>query len=132
MSSGVLEANRGTSVWCIHCISRIDLCWQGTESLKYYANGDVKEKGIDVLVALELVKVAAAISGPYTHDTVILAAHDTDLEPALSLATQLADGRVETAGWHGAKQLRIPERRLWHTVLDEQDFHASRDSKNYA
>lgn len=77
-----------------------------------------QEKGVDVLVALNLV--ATASSGVY--DIVILAAHDTDLEPALEMAIStepVREGRVavETAGWHQCKRLqpRNGSRGTWHT-----------------
>jgi hypothetical protein len=95
-------------------------------TLKYYRDGTVKEKGIDVLVALRLVVCAAADDG-----LVILAAHDTDQEPALELARQLAGDRVETAGWRGERVLRVPGQRIWHTALDEEHFIKARDRKQY-
>lgn len=51
-----------------------------------YLQGQPREKGIDVLIALHLVR--AAQSGQY--DLVILASHDTDLEPAVDEAAALA------------------------------------------
>lgn len=95
--------------------------------LKYYPDGTVKEKGVDVLVALELVKLAATAGS----DVVILAAHDTDQEPALQLAFQLAGNRVETAGWMHSKRLRVPGEPTWHTQLDEGAFIRCRDAKDY-
>lgn len=101
--------------------------------LKYYDDGagrvEVKEKGIDVLVALELVKVAAALQ---PGDVVILASHDTDQEPALELACQLASGQVETTGWMNSKRLRAPGQQIWHTQLDRDAFARCRDQKRYA
>jgi len=61
----------------------------------------------------------------------VLATHDTDLEPALEMAAGLGRAKIETAGWLGAKRLRIPGRNLWHTALDGTDFVATRDRRQY-
>jgi hypothetical protein len=102
--------------------------------LKYRALGggrfDVKEKGIDVLVVLELVKVAATLKQS-ENDVVILAAHDTDQEPALELACQLAPRKVETTGWMNSRRLRVPGQEIWHTQPDEQAFIRCRDLRRY-
>jgi uncharacterized LabA/DUF88 family protein len=87
-----------------------------------------QEKGIDVPVALNLVRIAERA----THDVVILAAHDTDLEPALDMAALAARTKVETAGWEGCRRLRVPGRSLWHTALSGTEFLESRDRKDYA
>jgi hypothetical protein len=89
-----------------------------------------REKGIDVLVALKLVELAQ--SG--TYDLVILAAHDTDLEPALEAAIRAASSGqpgIETAGWQSCKRLRPQGLTLWHTFLGASHFQAARDRKHY-
>lgn len=100
--------------------------------LKYYEYSpgrfDIKEKGIDVLVALELVTRAAQAT---PDDVVILFASDTDQEPALELACQLAGKRIETATWHGERRLKASNCATWHTQLDEQHFIAARDLRDY-
>jgi uncharacterized LabA/DUF88 family protein len=58
-----------------------------------------QEKGIDVLTALNFVEMAQ--SGEF--DLVILMTHDTDLQPALKMATLNIGVRIETAGWAGLK-----------------------------
>lgn len=110
--------------------TRDDRCQVRYRTLKYYRDGQIHEKGIDVLVALELVQLAAAASNS-PGDVVILAAHDTDQEPALEMAVRLAEGQIETAGWSGAKQLRVPGVRTWHTTLDDGHFERCRDRKDY-
>ncbi|MFL6126019.1 NYN domain-containing protein [Actinophytocola sp.] len=87
-----------------------------------------EEKGIDVLVALSVVRLAA--SGQY--DVIVLASHDTDLEPALELVVDNGHSKIETAGWEGNRILRPHGRRLWHTALNGADFVRSRDRQNYA
>ncbi len=96
--------------------------------LKYAANRPAQEKGIDVLVALNLVRLAEAGS----HDVVVLAAHDTDQEPALEMAVEKGRAKIETCGWEGERRLRVPGRTLWHTALDGSRMVASRDRKDYS
>ncbi|MDO3126524.1 hypothetical protein P5V43_05350 [Mycobacteroides abscessus subsp. bolletii] len=96
-----------------------------------YANSVPREKGIDVLVALKLVELAQ--SGAY--EVVILAAHDTDLEPALETAVSTTHGRsgpsIETAGWQACKRLRPKGAQLWHTFMDSNYFQSALDRKQY-
>ncbi|OYN83983.1 PIN domain-containing protein [Parenemella sanctibonifatiensis] len=98
--------------------------------LKYFwTNGErrAKEKGVDVLVALHLVRAAREA----TFDVVILASHDTDLEPAVDEAVdQDSTCQVETAGWKDAKRLH-PKSRVWHTFATSAQFVSARDRKNY-
>lgn len=96
--------------------------------LKYVPGKPTQEKGVDVLVALNLVKLALA----GRHDVVVLAAHDTDLEPALEMAAADGHVKVETAGWEGARRLRASGRTLWHTPLPGSRLPASRDRKDYS
>ena len=93
-----------------------------------------EEKGVDVQLALEVVRQAQAAD----YQVVILATHDTDLEPALDYCRELEpvrDGRViiETVGWHQCKRLRSSSGtgRLWHTVLDRAAFERTIDRKTY-
>jgi hypothetical protein len=86
-----------------------------------------REKGIDVKLAIDLVRLADCSEV----DVVILASHDTDLEPALEMATGFGKVKVETTGWAGAKRLRMPGRSIWHTFLDGNAYVRSRDRKPY-
>lgn len=91
-----------------------------------------REKGVDVLVALKLVELAQL----GTYDLVILAAHDTDLEPALEAAVDYAaanGGRpaIETAGWQNCKRLRPSGASLWHTFLKRPQYEGARDRNRY-
>jgi uncharacterized LabA/DUF88 family protein len=92
----------------------------------------VQEKGIDVQVALEVLRLTQG--GRY--GLVILAAHDTDQEPTLEYALELENVRdsrvlIETAGWHQCKRLRAASGPVWHTVLDRGCFDRSIDRKSY-
>lgn len=85
------------------------------------------EKGIDVMVALDLVRCVREQSA----DVVILATHDTDLEPALDEAMLGSNtALIETAGWDRARQLRTSSWH-WHTTLRGESFVRSRDRKDY-
>ncbi|HMT34073.1 MAG TPA: hypothetical protein PKA99_15705 [Dermatophilaceae bacterium] len=94
----------------------------------------VQEKGIDVLVALATVDQARAED----IDLVILASHDTDLEPSLDAAIELGTARIETCQWWNpevarSRQLRPtdPKHRIWNTRMGVSVFEASRDRRIY-
>lgn len=99
-------------------------------TLRYFWENGVRvaqEKGIDVRVALDLVKAAM----DQTYDLVILASHDTDLEPALDSAVDWSENvLVETAGWSNCRVLR-PRVGVRHTSLSGSEFVKSRDRKAY-
>jgi hypothetical protein len=94
---------------------------------------EVREKGVDVLCALALVREAASP----TNDLVILASHDTDLEPALDEALRQGNAKIETCQWvwssrlRHTKQLRPSGRNVWNTRLGESEFRRSWDLTNY-
>ena len=100
--------------------------------LRYYWDHQVgdyrkQEKGVDVLVALRVVR--AAEEGDF--DLVILASHDTDLEPALEDATERGSIEVGVATWKGGKRL-APRLDIGRIALDAGAFVRSRDRKYYA
>ncbi|MEO7193782.1 MAG: hypothetical protein ABIZ05_03015 [Pseudonocardiaceae bacterium] len=64
-------------------------------------------------------------------DVVILASHDTDLEPALEIAIGDGQAKIETAGWSGARVLRPSGVGLWHTALDAAGMDKTRDRFSY-
>lgn len=91
-----------------------------------------REKGIDVLCALALVREAARPGV----NLVILASHDTDLVPALDEARDLGHTRVETFRWQSSLRRNAelkPDKppRTWCTRLGERDFIASLDRNQY-
>ncbi len=99
-------------------------------TLRYPPHGSAKppqEKGIDVLIALTVVKLVSF--GDF--DIVLLASHDTDLEPALEVAVLDSGAKIETCGWAGARVLRPSGKRLWHTALDGSDLVRCRDRRTY-
>lgn len=91
---------------------------------------DRREKGVDVLCALALIR---EVQRPDI-ELVILASHDTDLEPALEEARRLGSAKVETMRWQSdhrfVKQLGSGL-RLWNTRLDANSFERCIDRKKY-
>lgn len=101
---------------------------------KRLVKGTPREKGIDVLCALAVVRAA---QDPAT-DIVILASADSDLAPALDEVRQLATAKVETASWFNPDRRNNPQLRstdksrpVWNTRLDAQAFHACLDVTDY-
>ncbi|PJE24231.1 MAG: NYN domain-containing protein [Mycobacterium sp.] len=110
---------------------------QGVRVLNQHGNPvveEVREKGVDVLCALAVVREAASPD----NDLVILASHDTDLEPALDEALRRGSARVETCQWfrpggeRHTKQLRPTDRQVWNTRIGETEFRRSWDLTNYS
>ena len=94
----------------------------------------VKEKGVDVLCALAMVREA---QDPAT-DLVILASSDTDLAPALDEVRRLASAKIETCCWYDRAARRGYQvhptdrsRPVWNTRLDEQVFRSVWDMTQY-
>ena len=90
-----------------------------------------REKGVDVLCALAVVREAQRPG----HNVIILASHDSDLEPALDEAVELGSSKIETMRWDSKDsftyQLRCSKVGLWTTRMDEKAFVASRDLTPY-
>jgi uncharacterized LabA/DUF88 family protein len=86
-----------------------------------------QEKGIDVALAVDLVRLAC--EGAY--DVGVLFSRDTDLVPALETVRDLG-AHVEVASWKGTSRLRIPDSQLpWCHYLDAADYAACRDYTDY-
>lgn len=80
-----------------------------------------QEKGIDVLCALTLVRLAQ--SGDY--DVVVLASRDTDLAPALDEANRHGQAKIEAVKWYDPTQKHThgrikTETRVWTTNLTRE------------
>jgi hypothetical protein len=93
------------------------------------------EKGIDVLCALAVVREAQRDDV----DLVILASHDSDLEPALDEAMAQRAAKIETFAWHDPNQRhRIRQlrpgngRSVWNTRLGEIEFRNCWDLTKYS
>ncbi len=89
-----------------------------------------QEKGIDVLLALDLVRGARLD----LYDVAVVVSGDTDLFPAIEEAMSLGK-RVERALWWKPpvrkRALHLRGRAVWTHYLDEADFGTVRDDTNY-
>jgi hypothetical protein len=86
-----------------------------------------QEKGVDVALAVDFVSLAHQ----RRFDVGVIASHDTDLVPALEAVAALRLARVESAAWRGRNRLYTPGASSWCHVLQEADFVAVHDSRNY-
>lgn len=99
---------------------------------KRLIKGLPREKGIDVLCALALVREAQ-----HRDTVVVLASGDTDLIPALDEAQSLGQAKIETCSWYDPRerpqQLHPTDRSrpLWNTRMNEACFRASWDRSTY-
>lgn len=114
--------------------NRVEVTYRPLRYQEVHGVRTPQEKGVDVLVALTFVELVATAQ----YDLVIMAAHDTDQEPALEMALKTdaaAMGKVtvETAGWWQCKRISPGNgvRRPWHTFLAVNHFRAARDLKDY-
>lgn len=91
---------------------------------------EAREKGIDVMVALDMVM--GAVRDEY--DVCVLVSADTDLVPAIEAVLELGK-RLELASWrpdHGwGSRLAVPGRALWCHWLGHTDFDKVRDDNDY-
>jgi uncharacterized LabA/DUF88 family protein len=87
-----------------------------------------QEKGIDVALAVDFVSLAHRRA----FDVGVIASHDTDLIPAFEAVRDLRLAHVESAAWRSRNRLHIPGTSLpWCHVLDEPDFQAVHDTRDY-
>lgn len=92
-----------------------------------------EEKGIDVQIAIDVVTMA--IAGEL--DVAVLVSTDTDLRPsveAFALPSFDTGRTIEVAAWKSPvfkKALRVPGQHVWCHFLDEDDFRAVRDTRDY-
>lgn len=107
--------------------------WEWVDGKKTPIRSSRREKGIDVMCALSLVRLAR--SGNF--DVVVLASRDTDLAPALDEAHRLNTAKVEAAKWYAPSDRRTfgnikTEARIWTTSMNRDHFLASLDPLDYA
>jgi len=101
---------------------------------KWIVKGRPREKGIDVLCALAVVRCA---HNP-AFDLVILASQDTDLAPCLDEARSLGKAKIETFCWfdpqrpYKSNQIKPQSGyRLWNTRLNATGFDNCLDRTTY-
>jgi uncharacterized LabA/DUF88 family protein len=86
------------------------------------------EKGIDVALAVDMVRMAAAKE----YDAAILFSSDTDLMPAIETIMDLRLGHVEISTWSGAKRLRRPNTQLpFCHFVNASEYASLRDQTDY-
>lgn len=98
-----------------------------TRPLRYprdWPDEKAQEKGIDVMLALALVR--AALEG--NHHRIIVATRDTDLLPAIEMAEVERPGAVILANWEGQSTLKstVPS-----VTLGRSEYNKSRDTRDY-
>lgn len=92
-----------------------------------YRYGRPQEKGVDVMLAVDLVK--GTLSGQF--DAAVVFTGDTDLLPAIEAATGM--GVVcDSASWVGGARRLRPPRVAYEHRLDLDDYHQARDDIDYS
>ena len=122
--TGQAACQRQVSAW-----AALRLVTPVVRALKYYADGSAREKGIDVLIALDLAEGASNDE----YDVAILMSADSDLIPALERVLGLGK-RVEVASWKSAafqSRLRVRGRSVWCHWLDQTNYQNLRDPTDY-
>lgn len=122
-SEGYAAARKQVSRWRSASSTgglRLEVCTRQLD----YRTGKPREKGIDVVLALDLAFGAA--NGDF--DVVVLFSGDSDLLPALERAHALGVA-CETAAWAGGGR-RQPQKGFlrWEHRLDRRDYGQVHDS----
>lgn len=115
--------NRDHAAW-----SRDPRVTMRTRPLRYprdWPDEAAQEKGIDVLLALEVVTGAANDAC----DRVFVATRDTDLEPAFELAERLRPGCATPVYWAMSSRLRLGP-GFEPVVLDKEAFERCRQPRD--
>lgn len=128
--------NREIADWRLH--SRVSVY---TRPVKVYADGAVREKGIDVQIAIDLV--LGALRGLY--DVAVLFSNDNDLLPAVEAVRTIGTmiekaGRtpphIEVAAWKpdtaSASQLRLPDGSLYCHLMASSEYELVKNPTDYA
>lgn len=98
-----------------------------------YTLGRAREKGIDVQLAIDLVRTTLFED---EHDVAVVFSADTDLLPALELIVELrGPGAIEVASWHGPnwspQPLAVAGTRIRQITLNRQEYDRVADSTDY-
>ena len=106
-----------------------------TQGLRYpptWPTDPAQEKGIDVALAIDFVRLA--ITGAY--DVSVMMPTDTDLLPALRFVYDYDLGVIlaAVAAWGiptDSRRLRLPGASVWCHWLDQTDYNAVADRTRY-
>jgi uncharacterized LabA/DUF88 family protein len=129
-SRGYGAWRRQTALWENRGADKFKLC---ARDLRYDRYGYSREKGVDVWLAIDLVRAACK----KTADRVVVVSSDTDLIPALELAVEERGPQfVEVAGWVGSADaaglLRLPNHRIKHHELGRTAYDKLADPADYS
>lgn len=91
-----------------------------------YMYGKAREKGVDVMLAVDLV--IGAHSDKF--DAAVVFSGDTDLLPAIESATSIG-ATCDSASWVGGGRRLQPPSVSYEYRLDLADYHQVRDTINY-
>lgn len=136
---GVPDPERQPKLFTVN--ERQAIAWSGDQrvqifrrSLRYnrdWPASPPQEKGIDVALAVDLVRIAAQAA----YDVAVVFSRDTDLMPALEAVREMratTGAHIEVATWDGAGRLRFPNTNLpWCHILTADDYHAVHDTTDY-
>ena len=101
-----------------------------------YPPSQGREKGVDVELAIDIVRLALDDS----YDIAVVASADTDLVPALAFVAERCDGKtVETATWapesgyeaETAAPLDIPGGGVMRKAIPKRDFDRIAERRNF-
>lgn len=92
-----------------------------------YMYGKAREKGVDVMLAVDLV--IGAHSDKF--DAAVVFSGDTDLLPAIESATSIG-AICDSASWVGGGRRLQPPSVSYEYRLDLDDYHRVRDTTNYS
>ena len=102
-----------------------------TRPLRYGRNGDVREKGIDVQLAIDCVRMALSRE----FDIVAIFSGDSDLAPAAEFIFdqfRSTNVRVNLVAWHGGPRINLTGgRKPGYYMLQRADYATVRDTRNY-
>jgi hypothetical protein len=103
--------------------------WRTLRYPPEWPNVKPEEKGIDVALAIDVVRLA--IESEY--DVGVVCSTDTDLRPALEYVYNkfIGNPRVEVMAWTGSRRLSVPGLNIWCHHLDRADFDAISDPTDY-
>lgn len=94
-----------------------------------YPEQPATEKGIDVALAVDLVRLAMQ----HAMECAVVFSGDKDLLPALETCRDLRLCHVEVASWEGAHRLRFSNTQLpWCHNLTERDYQSLEDPLDYS
>ncbi len=106
--------------------------WDYIDGRRMPVRSTRREKGVDVLCALALMRLARSKQ----YDVVVLGSRDTDLAPALDEAARLRMAKIEAAKWFDRSDNRTKgniqtQERIWTTSMDRDHYMRSLDERDY-